>query len=117
MLCTSNTQLNLMVQQVINDEGEGVILQKCGSLYEPGRTPDLLKLKVLNIFADTFRTSLILSLQIAQGDKEAIVISVGNQSSVTLKLYAQLIGVFVLRLLPFYLDLMAQLLSFLQKTF
>lgn len=46
MQCTTNPQLNAIVHQVINDEGEGVILQKCGSIYEYGRTPNLLKLKV-----------------------------------------------------------------------
>jgi ATP-dependent DNA ligase len=34
------------MQNIVEDEGEGVILRKCGSPYEHGRTPLLVKLKV-----------------------------------------------------------------------
>lgn len=46
MKCKNNVQLKLMVETIINDNGEGVILRKEKSLYEPGRTPSLLKIKV-----------------------------------------------------------------------
>jgi ATP-dependent DNA ligase len=36
-----------MVKIVIEEEGEGLIVQRSDSLYEPGRTPSLIKLKVL----------------------------------------------------------------------
>ena len=34
------------VEGVIDNEGEGVILRRITSLYEPGRSPALIKLKV-----------------------------------------------------------------------
>jgi ATP-dependent DNA ligase len=36
----------MIVQEVIEDEGEGVIMRKVGSMYEHGRSPNLIKLKV-----------------------------------------------------------------------
>eukprot|EP00026_Physarum_polycephalum_P004416 Phypoly_transcript_04435.p1 GENE.Phypoly_transcript_04435~~Phypoly_transcript_04435.p1 ORF type:complete len:688 (+),score=101.45 Phypoly_transcript_04435:123-2066(+) len=56
------------VQYVIDGGGEGVILQKRGSVYERGRSLSLIKLKT------------------AAGDQEAIVIGVGDHKSVHLKL-------------------------------
>jgi hypothetical protein len=37
---------NYFIQNIVADGGEGIILRKCGSLYEPGRSFSLLKLKV-----------------------------------------------------------------------
>lgn len=48
VMCKDKFQLKLFVEKIINDSGEGVILRKRGSLYEHGRSPDLLKLKVNN---------------------------------------------------------------------
>eukprot|EP00026_Physarum_polycephalum_P003642 Phypoly_transcript_03655.p1 GENE.Phypoly_transcript_03655~~Phypoly_transcript_03655.p1 ORF type:complete len:704 (+),score=96.89 Phypoly_transcript_03655:68-2113(+) len=56
------------VKNVIKSGGEGVILQKCESVYEPGRSPSLVKLKT------------------SRGDQEAIVIGIGSNKSATLKL-------------------------------
>jgi hypothetical protein len=51
MLCATKASLNL-VSDILDDAGEGCILRKVGSLYEHGRTPSLIKLKVgLQIFA------------------------------------------------------------------
>ena len=41
-----NMSHNYFVQNVVADGGEGIILRKCGSLYEPGRSYSLLKIKV-----------------------------------------------------------------------
>jgi ATP-dependent DNA ligase len=41
--------MNGMVQEIINDGGEGIILRKVNSLYEYGRTSSLIKLKVVFI--------------------------------------------------------------------
>jgi ATP dependent DNA ligase domain len=46
LLCTGKKQLNQMVQNIINDGGEGVILRKPKSIYENGRSSTLIKLKV-----------------------------------------------------------------------
>ena len=40
--------MNAMVGDIIEDGGEGGIMRRVGSLYEPGRTTTLLKLKVLH---------------------------------------------------------------------
>lgn len=42
--------LNEFVQSVINNEGEGIILRKHGSIYEHGRSQSLIKLKVTLLF-------------------------------------------------------------------
>ena len=42
----SDIHLEWQVKQIIADGGEGVILRKVGSRYEPGRTSSLYKLKV-----------------------------------------------------------------------
>lgn len=44
--CKNNKHVNLQLKNIIQDGGEGVILRKKGSLYEHGRTTNLLKLKV-----------------------------------------------------------------------
>ena len=36
----------MFVQFIIDAEGEGVIMRRCGSLYLPGRSQSLVKLKV-----------------------------------------------------------------------
>ena len=46
VLCKHSKHLNVLVQEVIDDGGEGVIMRKVGSLYEHGRSPNLIKLKV-----------------------------------------------------------------------
>eukprot|EP00026_Physarum_polycephalum_P003078 Phypoly_transcript_03087.p1 GENE.Phypoly_transcript_03087~~Phypoly_transcript_03087.p1 ORF type:complete len:857 (-),score=123.40 Phypoly_transcript_03087:4-2394(-) len=67
VLCKNEAILDV-VQTIIDNGGEGLILQKCGSAYEIGRSESLVKLKT------------------AQGDQEGIVIRVEDQNSVVLKL-------------------------------
>eukprot|EP00026_Physarum_polycephalum_P001070 Phypoly_transcript_01071.p1 GENE.Phypoly_transcript_01071~~Phypoly_transcript_01071.p1 ORF type:complete len:1197 (-),score=193.28 Phypoly_transcript_01071:69-3659(-) len=45
MLCTQKRELSQAMKSIIRDGGEGVILQKPGSLYTSGRSGDLMKLK------------------------------------------------------------------------
>ena len=47
MLCQNNSHVVSIMQQVVVNGGEGMILRKCGSLYHPGRSPNLVKLKVI----------------------------------------------------------------------
>eukprot|EP00026_Physarum_polycephalum_P002429 Phypoly_transcript_02435.p1 GENE.Phypoly_transcript_02435~~Phypoly_transcript_02435.p1 ORF type:complete len:884 (+),score=75.70 Phypoly_transcript_02435:120-2771(+) len=56
------------VQCIIDSGGEGIILQRCGSFYEPGRSPSLIKLKT------------------TAGEQEAIVVGIGKRKSIALKL-------------------------------
>ena len=44
-LC-KNEEILEVVQTVIDNGGEGLILQKCGSVYDVGRSESLIKLKV-----------------------------------------------------------------------
>ena len=46
VLCKDTTQVDLFIQHIIDDGGEGVILRKLRSKYEYGRTSTLFKLKV-----------------------------------------------------------------------
>ena len=46
LLCNKDTKINYLVQQIIDDGGEGAIIRKFGSFYDPGRSQSLLKLKV-----------------------------------------------------------------------
>lgn len=45
-MCKSKKFLSKTLRQIIGDGGEGVILRRPKSLYEHGRTPNLMKLKV-----------------------------------------------------------------------
>eukprot|EP00026_Physarum_polycephalum_P001538 Phypoly_transcript_01540.p1 GENE.Phypoly_transcript_01540~~Phypoly_transcript_01540.p1 ORF type:complete len:1069 (+),score=95.14 Phypoly_transcript_01540:45-3251(+) len=68
IMCKNSKHLNTLVQGVIDDEGEGVIMRKVGSLYENGRSPNLIKLK----------TSF--------GDQEGIIAGIKEDGTVLLKL-------------------------------
>jgi hypothetical protein len=46
VMSENNAHLSSTVQGIIEDGGEGVILRKIGSIYEHGRSPSLLKIKV-----------------------------------------------------------------------
>jgi ATP-dependent DNA ligase len=46
MLCEDKVPLKKMLEQLIEEGGEGVILRKPYSLYIPGRSDSLIKLKV-----------------------------------------------------------------------
>lgn len=46
-LCTNKKQLEVMMKGVIEEGGEGLVLNKRFSKYDNGRTPNLVKLKVL----------------------------------------------------------------------
>lgn len=50
LLCETGPQIQQMNELIIDKEGEGLILRKCGSLYEPGKSYSLLKLKVFVLF-------------------------------------------------------------------
>ena len=96
MLCTRKTQLVCMVQDTIAQLGEGAILQKCKSLYEPGRSPWLFKFKVLLQFhtillcfffppffflfpsfpSPCAKIYLVILSQASRGDQEALVVRV-----------------------------------------
>lgn len=63
--CKDNNHLSQLVQGVIEEGGEGVILRKANSLYTPGRSRSLVKLKVgkggegnnhkiIRLFIDTY---------------------------------------------------------------
>lgn len=45
--CKGKLHLGTYLQSAIDTGGEGVVLQKKGSLYEPGRVDSLIKLKVV----------------------------------------------------------------------
>eukprot|EP00026_Physarum_polycephalum_P001914 Phypoly_transcript_01917.p1 GENE.Phypoly_transcript_01917~~Phypoly_transcript_01917.p1 ORF type:complete len:811 (+),score=69.95 Phypoly_transcript_01917:211-2643(+) len=60
--------LRILAQYIIDDGGEGVILQKYRSLYEQGRSLSLVKLKS------------------APGDQEGIIVAIDPDKSVSLKL-------------------------------
>ena len=44
-LCNGN-EYQIWLQSIIADGGEGIMLRRTNSLYENGRAPSLLKLKV-----------------------------------------------------------------------
>ena len=61
LLHSHSTTSPLFVSMIIEDGGEGVIMRRVGSLYEPGRSPSLIKLKV-SFFPFSYNFSLSLSL-------------------------------------------------------
>eukprot|EP00026_Physarum_polycephalum_P001933 Phypoly_transcript_01936.p1 GENE.Phypoly_transcript_01936~~Phypoly_transcript_01936.p1 ORF type:complete len:910 (+),score=132.37 Phypoly_transcript_01936:109-2838(+) len=61
-LCSTRKQLMIAIKHVIKDGGEGVILRKPKTLYERGRTQNLIKLKA------------------SRGDKEALVLDINSRS-------------------------------------
>jgi ATP-dependent DNA ligase len=46
MRCTSVQELQFLTRAIINEKGEGLILRKPLSRYEPGRSRSLWKIKV-----------------------------------------------------------------------
>lgn len=50
MLGKSDKHLIFIKESIIEHGGEGVILRKVNSLYESGKSSELLKLKVFPIF-------------------------------------------------------------------
>lgn len=69
---------------MIQEGGEGVILQSPDSPYLHGRSSFLIKLKVLENFL--IIVSLIVEYKASRGDKEALVVSVADDNSLTLRL-------------------------------
>eukprot|EP00026_Physarum_polycephalum_P002439 Phypoly_transcript_02445.p1 GENE.Phypoly_transcript_02445~~Phypoly_transcript_02445.p1 ORF type:complete len:904 (+),score=143.32 Phypoly_transcript_02445:44-2755(+) len=67
-LCDSNEALTSSLLQVVEEGGEGVIIRRPCSPYQPGRSSDLVKLKG------------------SKGDREAVVVNVGHDSSLELQL-------------------------------
>lgn len=47
-LCFNNTHINMFLQNIVNNSGEGVILRQRNSLYINGRNQALVKMKVTN---------------------------------------------------------------------
>ena len=45
-MCLGSKHLSGMMKEILENGGEGIILRKVKSLYEHGRTPNLIKLKV-----------------------------------------------------------------------
>ena len=88
VLCKHTVHLRKLTEAVIDEGGEGVILRQVRSLYIPGRSPFLIKLKVLSI-ASLFCSiiKLIHYMQTTYADAEAIVSAKGLDGSVTLRLY------------------------------
>jgi ATP dependent DNA ligase domain len=93
MLCITKKQLKKALHDVISDGGEGLIMRKPKSIYEPGRTSSLVKLKVfsIQILSSTFPGILFSSFKTffkaSRGDREGIVVSVDTRNAITLKLY------------------------------
>jgi ATP-dependent DNA ligase len=76
------------VRGVIEDGGEGIIMRKIKSFYEHGRTTSLLKVKVVMlIFLSVYFCIYFNIFKAAVYDMEAIVVGIGEQNSVHLKLY------------------------------
>ena len=48
-MCADYNHLSLVVQNILEEKGEGGILRKMNSKYVNGRSNDLIKLKVCNI--------------------------------------------------------------------
>eukprot|EP00026_Physarum_polycephalum_P000339 Phypoly_transcript_00339.p1 GENE.Phypoly_transcript_00339~~Phypoly_transcript_00339.p1 ORF type:complete len:1688 (+),score=210.60 Phypoly_transcript_00339:78-5141(+) len=67
-LCSSVVALTKILRQIVEEGGEGVILRKPRSLYDPGRSTSLVKLKP------------------ATGDQEALVVEVGEDGYLLLQL-------------------------------
>lgn len=44
--CPSKIMVNNFLKEMISQGGEGLMMRKCNSLYEHGRSSNLLKLKV-----------------------------------------------------------------------
>jgi hypothetical protein len=103
VMCTSKGHINSQYQGIVNGSGEGVILQKYGSQYEPGRNTSIVKLKeqyqykVLLLFyfshplflclsSSFFSDFFLLSLPLLR-DHEGLVVANTKDGSVRLKLY------------------------------
>jgi DNA ligase-1 len=48
--CTGQTHLNEYMQNILQEGGEGVMLRRPQSLYEPGRSKSLYKFKVRSLW-------------------------------------------------------------------
>lgn len=59
-----NEKVKEIVKGIIEEGGEGVILQKMKSLYEHGRTSSLIKLKVFLLLLSLFPFLLFLSISL-----------------------------------------------------
>lgn len=74
MLCSSKETLVKKLESIINEGGEGLIVRKPKSLYESGRSINLLKLKVsrkcIQIVTNWFWKA-------ARGDREGLVTKLG----------------------------------------
>lgn len=46
VMCITEDQLSVSLEQLMLGEGEGVILRQPNSVYEFGRSPSLIKIKV-----------------------------------------------------------------------
>ena len=46
VMCKSKRHISAHLHGIVDENGEGVVLRKAGSLYEHGRNKSLMKLKV-----------------------------------------------------------------------
>ena len=84
-IANSIHQIQVDVQNIIKDGGEGLILRQINSFYEGGRSTSLIKLKV--VFLLVILRNFAYYIQAVQGDKEGIVVAVDLSQNVTIKLY------------------------------
>eukprot|EP00026_Physarum_polycephalum_P000399 Phypoly_transcript_00400.p1 GENE.Phypoly_transcript_00400~~Phypoly_transcript_00400.p1 ORF type:complete len:1105 (+),score=129.94 Phypoly_transcript_00400:31-3345(+) len=68
VLCTQKHHLTHMIDEIMDEGGEGLIVRKPSSLYVPGRSDALLKLKAV------------------RGDREALVVTTNRDKSVLLQM-------------------------------
>lgn len=48
MECRSRKNLDFLLEKIMEEKGEGIMLRRQGSKYEHGRSPSLIKMKVLD---------------------------------------------------------------------
>ena len=61
VLCLNKEVLNLFNKGIIENDGEGVILRNVGSHYDRGKSPLLLKVKVISDCSSTSRFIYLLT--------------------------------------------------------
>lgn len=81
-----HNRAKLVVEDILEHGGEGVILQKAKSYYEHGRSSSLIKIKACNSYS---QITLLTTIKSAQGDQEGIVLSI-SAKTVLVQLYVLL---------------------------
>ena len=105
VFCTSHLHLLSFLKEILKNEGEGVVLRKPKSFYEPGRSANLLKLKViplllllhlisphsLSIHLNHLTTNS--AYKASRGDREALVLDIESDGSMLLQLYVKCLSI------------------------